>query len=116
MEETAFDSARDADFEYVFYRMAVESIAERPADVELVFWIAQHTDDDKCAQNSGYEGRYSDTFDPHVNDENQNGITADIDDIHADGNLHGYRRIAHHSKQSRSGVIQRDKGGRKLRR
>lgn len=112
MKETALKTAGHAQLQYCFDDMSLQAAAERLADMEGIFFIAQEPDHGDSADDSRSQGRDGNAFYTHVETEDQKGVAPYIDDVHADGNPHGDRGVAHDAEEGGAGVVESDKGNR----
>ncbi len=73
MKETALKTAGHAQLQYCFDDMSLQAAAERLADMEGIFFIAQEPDHGDSADDSRSQGRDGNAFYTHVETEDQKG-------------------------------------------
>ena len=78
-------------------------------DVDIQPLISQPVQKDKAGSHPGHQGGRGCACRSPVENENQRIVPDHVDDIHYNGGLHGNPRISHGTKQSGTGIVDRQK-------
>ena len=110
LEHAVLQTGGNANAKDAADQVAVRLHIRNMADAERVFNLLLLPEHPRCGKHAPQQGGQRSAQYPHAQPINEQGVEADIDDVHDQAGQHGNAAVALRTEQSGPGVVKPDKG------
>ena len=108
LEHAILQPGGNSNAENVFHHIKIGLPMHPMFNIDQVLLVSQQVKYEYRRQHSGYQGSQSGAGHSHLKPKNQQGVSANVDNIHHQRRVHGDFGIAHAAKKRRARIIDGD--------